>query len=131
MGNRRDLRSGTRSGRSRHSIDPGAGIRALRLGELLREELSSILDGELGDRRFDGVVVSFVELSRDGSRARIWYSMKDNDATRVAEAEEAFGHAAGFFRMRLCDALPLKRFPELSFRHDPSALSQPAAQGER
>ena len=125
MGNRRDLRSGTRSGRSRHSIDPGAGIRALRLSELLREELNSILDGELGDRRFDGVVVSFVELSRDGSRARIWYSMKDNDAARVAETHDAFGRAAGFFRMRLCDALPLKRFPELSFRHDPSALSEP------
>lgn len=99
-------------------------IAALRLSELLREELNSILDGELGDRRFDGVVVSFVELSRDGSRARIGYSMKDNDAARVAETHAAFGRAAGFFRVRLCEALRLKRFPELSFRHDPSALSE-------
>jgi ribosome-binding factor A len=127
MGNQRDVRSRKR-GRSRHSIDPGAGIRALRLSELLREELNSILDGELGDERFDGVVVTFVEMSRDGSRARIWYSMTDNDAARVAAAHDAFGHAAGFFRTRLCDALPLKRFPELSFRHDPSALSEPSTE---
>lgn len=116
MGNRRDRKS-------RRTTDPGAGIRALRLSELLREELNSILDGELGDTRFDGVVVTLVELSRDGSRARIWYSMKQHDAVRVTEAQSAFGHAAGFFRTRLCDALPLKRFPELSFRHDPSVLS--------
>lgn len=116
MGNRRDRKS-------RRTTDPGAGIRALRLSELLREELNSILDGELGDTRFDGVVVTLVELSRDGSRARIWYSMKQHDAARVAEAHSAFGHAARFFRTRLCEALPLKRFPELSFRHDPSVLS--------
>ena len=125
MGNRRDRRS-------RHAADPGAGIRALRLGELLREELSSILDGELGDPRFAGVVVTLVELSRDGSRARIWYSMKQDDNSGVAEAQSAFERAAGFFRTRLCDALPLKRFPELTFRYDPSVLSDPEpSEGEQ
>lgn len=113
MGNRRDRRS-------RRTTDPGAALRALRLAELLREELNSILDGELGDTRFDGVVVTLVELSRDGSRARIWYSLQHSDATRVGQAHHAFAHAARFLRARLCDALPLKRFPELSFRHDPS-----------
>lgn len=101
----------------------GAGIRALRLELLFREELNSILDGELGDHRFDGVRVTLVELSRDGSRARIWYCMTStsNDAQRVTQINDAFARASGFFRQRLCEALPLKRSPELTFRHDPAA----------
>ena len=117
MGNSRDRKS-------RRSIDPSAGIRALRLEQLFREELNSILDGELGDQRFDGVRVTLVELSRDASRARIWYSMTNtDDSVGVAATQAAFARAASYFRARLCDALPLKRSPELSFRHDPAALS--------
>ncbi len=113
----------TRDRKSRRSIDPSAGIRALRLEQLFREELNSILDGELGDQRFDGVRVTLVELSRDASRARIWYSMTNtDDAARIAATEAAFARATNYFRMRLCDALPLKRSPELSFRHDPAAF---------
>lgn len=113
---------GNRHRRARHGTDPGAGIRALRLEQLLREELNSILDGELFDARFQDVRVTLVELSRDGSRARIWYCMTSHfDAARVAVIHAAFGRAASYFRMRLCDALPLKRTPELSFRHDPVA----------
>lgn len=116
MGNRRDRNA-------RRGADPSAGIRALRLEQLFREELNSILDGELGDERFDGVRVTLVELSRDGSRARIWYSMINSlDATNNVATAAAFEHAAAYFRTRLCDALPLKRAPELSFRHDPAAL---------
>jgi len=116
MGNRRDRKS-------RRSPDPSAGIRALRLEQLFREELNSILDGELGDERFNGVRVTVVELSRDGSRARIWYSMTYTEETSDRAVEDAFTRAAPFIRSRLCDALPLKRSPELSFRHDPAALS--------
>jgi len=91
---------------------------------LFREELNSIVDGELGDQRFDGVRVTLVELSRDASRARVWYGMThSHDSARIAAAEAAFVHATHYLRMRLCDALPLKRSPELSFRHDPAAIS--------
>jgi ribosome-binding factor A len=115
----------TRDKKSRRGIDPSAGIRALRLEQLFREELNSILDGELGDERFDSVRVTLVELSRDASRARIWYSMTNTlDSARIAATEAAFARAASYFRMRLCDALPLKRSPELSFRHDPAAFSE-------
>lgn len=115
---------GNRDRKSRRGVDPSAGIRALRLEQLFREELNSILDGELGDERFDGVRVTIVELSRDGSRARVWYSMLTfNDKNRARGVEDAFTRAAPFIRVRLCDALPLKRSPELSFRHDPVASS--------
>ncbi|HYJ10203.1 MAG TPA: 30S ribosome-binding factor RbfA [Polyangiaceae bacterium] len=118
--------------KARRGTDPGAGLRALRLEQLLREELNSILDGELADERFDGVRVSLVELSRDAARARIWYCMTTtHDATRVNETEQAFERAASFLRARLCDALPVKRMPELTFRHDPAARVEPSLPDEQ
>lgn len=122
MGNRRDRKT-------RRGSDPSAGIRALRLEQLFREELSSILDGELGDERFDGVRITLVELSRDGSRARIWYAMTITpDSARLRATETAFTRASAYLRTRLSDALPLKRTPELSFRHDPAALGVSTAE---
>jgi len=111
---------GNRHRNARRGTDPGAGLRALRLEQLFREELNSILDGELFDPRFDCVRVTQVELSRDGSRARVWYSMPSHDDQKLRAAQTALAHAASFFRSRLCDALPLKRSPELTFRHDPA-----------
>jgi len=117
---------GNRRREARRGTDPGVAIRALRLEQLLREELNTIVDGELGDERFSGVRITLVELSRDGSRARIWYSMTTtSNATQVAATQAAFDNASRYLRSCLCDALPLKRFPELSFRYDPALLLDP------
>ena len=101
-----------------------AGFRSLRLAELFREEMNSLLDGEVNDSRLEHARVTRVELSRDGSSARVWFSLpaRRSDDSLVASsdhAREAFERAAGFFRSRLCDAVSLKRFPELRFRYDP------------
>ena len=122
MGKHRTSRSG--EGR-------GGGVRHPRLEELFREELNSILDFEITDPRLEGTRISMVELSRDGSRARVWVSWRvEANASANANAgaqsalvlELAFERAAGFFRRRLCEALPLKRMPDLSFRLDPAAV---------
>ena len=98
-----------------------AGFRSLRLEELFREEMNSLLDGEVSDPRLEDTRVTRVELSRDGSRARIWFT-KTGDTASPDETRAALDHAAGFFRSRLCDALSLKRMPELRFRHDPALV---------
>ncbi len=110
-------------GKHRTSRDArSAGVRHPRLAELFREELNSILDFEMNDPRLEGTRVRFVELSRDGSRARVWLSLTHPASadTSATELESAFERASGFFRGCLCDALPLKRMPELSFRVDPT-----------
>jgi ribosome-binding factor A len=106
--------------RGEHSARAGA-VRSQRLEELLREELESILSDEVSDPRLDGVSVTLVELSADGSRARVWFGCASgaDDARRV---ERVLERASGFLRTRLCEALPLKRMPELRFRYDPVAL---------
>ncbi|MEP7051800.1 MAG: 30S ribosome-binding factor RbfA [Pseudomonadota bacterium] len=108
--------------RARDSEHRSAGVRGPRLEQLFREELNSIIDCEMTDPRLEGTRVNFVELSRDGSRARVWFAVANtayqSGSASVAELEAVLDRASGFFRRRLCEALPLKRMPELSFRHD-------------
>lgn len=101
-----------------------AGFRSLRLEELFREEMNFLLDGEVSDPRLEDTRVTRVELSRDGSRARIWFAKTSSDVPHTPdETRAAFEGASGFFRSRLCDALSLKRVPELRFRHDPALVT--------
>jgi ribosome-binding factor A len=117
---------------SKHDFSPRAesrraasarapGVRGQRLEELFREELNSLLEVEVNDPVLDGTRVIRVELSGDGSRARVWFST-GNPLLCAVQVQRAFERAGGFLRSRLCDALPLKRLPELRFRHEPAAL---------
>jgi ribosome-binding factor A len=105
---------------SREGSPRDAAVRGSRIEELFREELNSLLNNEISDPTLEGTRVTWVELSRDGSRARIWFALPDQaEICDVADVEAAFARASGFLRNRLCDALALKRMPELRFRHDP------------
>jgi ribosome-binding factor A len=96
----------------------GQAARTARLQELIREELNFILRGEVRDPRLEGVEVTMVELSGDGSRARVWFtSEREEDAPEIVEA---FDGAAGFLRDDLAASLGLKRTPDLRFRRDPA-----------
>jgi ribosome-binding factor A len=118
MGNYTDTK---RSRRSRREQTPG--IRSLRLEELIREEMNLFLESEVTDPNLDGVRITTVSLSPDGARARLSYTMTyANTATGSRELEGALRRATGFFRRELCDALSLKRTPELRFLLDVAAL---------
>jgi len=119
---------------ARERVSRGVGVRHPRLEELFREELNAIFDFEISDPRLDGTRVSFVELSRDGSRARVWLSSRKNihnSGPSAVELEAAFERASRFLRGCLCDALPLKRMPELSFRVDPALQTELAEDPEQ
>lgn len=113
--------SRSRTGSAHVGAERGAGFRGQRLEELFREELNSLLDIEINDPALDGAHVTLAELSRDGARARIWFALPSGrDAAR---ALRAFDRAGSRWRGRLCDALTMKRIPELTFRHDPVATA--------
>jgi ribosome-binding factor A len=98
----------------------------MRIEELFREELNSLLDSEVSDPAVEGTRITLVELSRDGSRARIWFAcVRDLTTDGAAEVHAAFVRASGFLRSRLCETLALKRMPELRFRQDPAATVEP------
>jgi len=99
--------------REREGDDGG---RLVRLQELIREEVSFLLRAEVRNPRLDGVAVTMVELTGDGSCARIWFTAESNDDDRTRAALDG---AAGFLRSRLAESLGCKRTPELRFRRDP------------
>jgi ribosome-binding factor A len=110
--------------RSRRQRDSEGG-RGVRLQELIREEVNLLLRGEVSDARLQGVVVTFVELTRDGSCARLWFTADgDEDRTKALE------RAAGFLRSQLAEGLALKRTPELRFRRDPTTRALGPATAE-
>jgi ribosome-binding factor A len=102
--------------RSRDEDREGSdGTRIARLQELIREEVNLILRNEVRDARLDSVVITMVELTGDGSCARLWFTAEGDDDKRAA-----CEHIAGFLRTQLAEGLGLKRTPELRFRRDPA-----------
>lgn len=94
-----------------------------RLAEALREEIETIVEGELADPRIGLVNVSEVQLAPDSRSARIFVVVQgdDDEANRTLEGLKA---AAGFIRNELTERLQLRRAPELFFQVDRSQQYQ-------
>lgn len=90
-----------------------------RLGEALREEIETIVEGELGDPRIGLVGVSSVALADDSRSARIFVTVEgdDDEAERSLQGLTA---AVGFIRHEVAERLHLRRPPELFFQLDRS-----------
>lgn len=90
-----------------------------RLGEALREEIQTIVEGELGDPRIGLVSVSEVQLAEDGRSAHVLVTTDGNDqeAERSLQGLQA---AIGFVRHELVERLHLRKPPELHFQIDRS-----------
>ena len=92
-----------------------------RLGEALREEVATILEGELRDPRIGLVSVSRVELAEDARSARVFVVVGGSEE----EAEQTLAglaSAVGFIRHAIADRLHLRRPPELFFQLDHSPM---------
>ena len=90
-----------------------------RLGEALREEIETILEGELSDPRIGLVNVSEVILAPDSKSARVLVVVEGND-NEAAETMEGLRAATGYVRRELVERLHLRRPPELLFIQDRS-----------
>jgi len=88
-----------------------------RLGEALREEIETLVEGELADPRIGLVSVSGVELAADGRSAQVLVDVEgdDDEAERSLIGLDA---AKAYIRHELADRLRLRRAPELFFRLD-------------
>jgi len=90
-----------------------------RLGEALREEIETILEGELGDPRIGLVNVSRVELAEDSRSARVLVAVEGNEE-EADRTLEGLASAVGFIRREITERLHLRRAPELFFQLDHS-----------
>lgn len=90
-----------------------------RLSEALREEIETILEGELSDPRIGLVNVSEVHLADDSKSARVMVVVEGDDE-QAAETMEGLKAATGYIRRELMERLRLRRAPELLFILDRS-----------
>jgi ribosome-binding factor A len=90
-----------------------------RLGAQIQRSLSELIRFETKDPGLAEVSLTAVELSKDLSVAKIYFSLlnPDND---VKPALEALQRASGFLRRRLGTELTVRHVPELRFVHDDS-----------
>jgi len=101
----------------------GAKYHRERLGEALREEIETIVEGELGDPRVGLASVTAVELAEDGKSARVLVAIDGSDE-EVQRSMQGLSAAAGFIRHEIADRLKLRRAPELVFQLDRSEKDQ-------
>jgi len=88
-----------------------------RLSEAIREEIETILEGELADPRIGLASVSSVVMADDARSARVMVAVAGDDA----EAErtlEGLAAARNYVRHQLAERLGLRRPPELFFQVD-------------
>lgn len=90
-----------------------------RLGEALREEIETLVEGELADPRIGLVNVTGVHVADDGRSAQVLVDVEGDEmeAERSLQGLEA---AKAYIRREIADRLRLRRAPELFFRVDRS-----------
>lgn len=90
-----------------------------RLAEALREEIETIVEGELGDPRIGLVSVSSVMLAEDSRSARVLVTI-EGDEQEADRSLQGLIAAVGFIRRQVAERLHLRRPPELFFQLDRS-----------
>ena len=90
-----------------------------RLGAQMLRSLSELLRFETKDPGLSDVSLTAVDLSKDLSVARIYFSLLNPDDD-PQPALEGLKRASGFLRSKLGSALMVRHVPELRFVHDDS-----------
>ncbi|HCG30728.1 MAG TPA: 30S ribosome-binding factor RbfA [Chloroflexi bacterium] len=90
-----------------------------RVADLIRDEVSLIIQQEMGDPRLGMVSVTQVEMSPDLKYARLFVSVYAPEPEQ-RDALVALNNASGFIRHTLAQRVRMRTVPELSFRLDGS-----------
>jgi ribosome-binding factor A len=95
------------------------GKRLDRVNQLVKEEISTVLQRELKDPRLGFVSVTEVETSKDLRQAKVFVSVL-GDERKWSASLQALHSARGFIRNWLRTHLDLRVIPVLDFRADRS-----------
>lgn len=95
--------------------------RTSRVSELLREEISDLVQRDLKDPRLEGALLSIteVEVSADLRAAAVFVSHL-GDAEGREDALAGLQSASAWLERELRRRLRMRRTPSLTFRFDPS-----------
>lgn len=91
--------------------------RADRVGQQMQRELAELIRLELKDPRIGFVTITDVEVSRDLSHAKVFYTLM---AGEDVETQYTLSRSSGFLRSELSRRIKLFKMPELHFQYDHS-----------
>ena len=95
--------------------------RTERVGHFLHKELARLLQSTVRDPRVAYVNITGVEVSRDLSHAKVFFTLMDDASP--AEREEVSTvliKVSGFLRSELAKASTMRTVPRIAFRFDES-----------
>lgn len=93
--------------------------RSNRIADQIQRELAELVRLEVRDPRVKLVTLTGVELSRDHSHAKVFFTVLGSP-DHVEETEQGLQRAAGFLRSSLAHRLSTRTVPELHFAYDES-----------
>ena len=95
--------------------------RTQRVSHFLHEELARLLQSTVRDPRVQAVNLTGVEVSRDLSHAKVFFTlMSDASSEERAEVTAVLSKVSGFLRSELAKASTMRTVPRISFRFDES-----------
>ena len=95
--------------------------RTQRVSHFLHEELARLLQTSVRDPRVQQVNLTGVEVSRDLSHARVFFTlMSDVSEAEQSEISGVLSKVSGFLRSELAKASSMRTVPRISFRFDES-----------
>ena len=94
-------------------------MRLQRVNQLIREEISHLIQRELKDPRLGFVTVTEVDVAKDLRTAKVYVSVLGSE-TQWQSSLQALESARGFIRNWLVPRLRLRSVPHLTFHPDRS-----------
>lgn len=93
--------------------------RTLRVADQIQRELADLLQREIKDARAKSITITAVEVTRDYSHAKVFYSILGS-SEEIFLAQNGLDNAKGFLRSQLSSRMKLRITPELNFVYDES-----------
>jgi ribosome-binding factor A len=90
-----------------------------RVGEAIRDELSTLLGRDVHDPGIGFLTLTKVKVTSDLQLARVYYTTMGDEAAR-RETVRALKRASPFLRRQIAQRIRLRRAPELEFFYDDS-----------
>ena len=90
-----------------------------KIADAIQRELSELIRLEMRDPRVSMVTVTDVEVSKDASHAKVFFTTFGSDA-QILACQHGLQSAAGFLRSQLAQRLPIRTVPQLHFDIDTS-----------
>ena len=96
-----------------------ADSRRARIADQIQRELAEVIRLELRDPRVGLITLTGVELSRDQSHAKVFFTVLGAESA-ARDAADGLQRGAGFMRTQLAHRLTTRKVPELHFEFDES-----------